>query len=65
MGILLDADVIPITYRLFKDNTHDSQTMMPIMQKIRKLSLTLNVTIKTMRLELQKATSKADLFKFL
>jgi transposase len=35
MGLLLDADAIPITYRLFKGNTHDSQTMMPIMQKVR------------------------------
>ena len=36
MGLLLDADAIPITYRLFKGNTHDSQTMMPIIQETRK-----------------------------
>lgn len=36
MGLLLDADAIPITYRLFKGNTHDSQTMMPLLQKTRK-----------------------------
>ncbi len=36
MGLLLDADAIPITYRLFQGNTHDSQTMMPILQETRK-----------------------------
>jgi len=36
MGLLLDADAIPITYRLFKGNTHDSQTMMPLIQETRK-----------------------------
>ena len=36
MGLLLDADAIPITYRLFRGNTHDSQTMMPLLQKTRK-----------------------------
>lgn len=36
MGLLLDADAIPITYRLFEGNTHDSQTMMPLLQETRK-----------------------------
>lgn len=36
MGLLLDANAIPITYRLFKGNTHDSQTMMPIINETRK-----------------------------
>ena len=36
MGLLLDADAIPITYRLFKGNTHDSQTMMPLLQEVRQ-----------------------------
>lgn len=36
MGLLLDADAIPITYRLFQGNTHDSQTMMPLLQETRK-----------------------------
>ncbi|MDD4519180.1 MAG: IS1634 family transposase [Limnochordia bacterium] len=36
MGLLLDADAIPITFRLFEGNTHDSQTMMPLMQETRK-----------------------------
>lgn len=35
MGLLLDADAIPITYRLFKGSTHDSQTMMPLIQETR------------------------------
>ena len=36
MGLLLDANAIPITYRLFTGNTHDSQTMMPLLQETRK-----------------------------
>jgi len=36
MGLLLDSDAIPITYRLFKGNTHDSQTMMPLLQETRR-----------------------------
>lgn len=36
MGLLLDAEAIPVTYRLFRGNTHDSQTMMPLFQEIRK-----------------------------
>lgn len=35
MGLLLDEDAIPITYRLFEGNMHDSQTFMPIIQKAR------------------------------
>ncbi len=36
MGLLLDSNAIPITYRLFPGNTHDSQTMMPLMQETRE-----------------------------
>ncbi len=36
MGLLLDEEAIPITYRLFEGNTHDSQTMMPILQQTRR-----------------------------
>jgi transposase len=36
MGLLLDSDAIPITYQLFKGNTHDSQTMMPVLAKTRE-----------------------------
>jgi len=35
MGLLLDADAIPVTYRLFEGNTHDSQTLMPLVQEMR------------------------------
>ena len=36
MGLLLDQEAIPITYRLFPGNTHDSQTLMPMIQDTRK-----------------------------
>jgi transposase len=36
MGLLLDVDAIPVTYRLFRGSTHDSQTMMPLLQETRK-----------------------------
>ncbi|NLJ80044.1 MAG: IS1634 family transposase [Firmicutes bacterium] len=36
MGLLLDEDAIPITYRLFKGNTHDSQTLMPLLRETRQ-----------------------------
>jgi transposase len=36
MGLLLDSDSIPIAYRLFKGNTNDGQTLMPILQKTRQ-----------------------------
>ena len=36
MGLLLDVDAIPVTYRLFPGNTHDSQTMMPLLQETRR-----------------------------
>lgn len=35
MGLLLDEDAIPITYHLFEGNTHDSQTLMPLLQETR------------------------------
>lgn len=36
MGLLLDNHALPITYELFEGNTHDSQTMMPILQEVRR-----------------------------
>ncbi len=36
MGLLLDSDAIPITFQLFEGNTHDSQTLMPLMQRTRQ-----------------------------
>jgi transposase len=36
MGLALDRQGIPISYRLFEGNTHDSQTLMPVLKKIKK-----------------------------
>lgn len=35
MGLLLDEDAIPITFNVFTGNTHDSQTLMPIIKETR------------------------------
>jgi transposase len=36
MGLLLDKIGLPISYKLFPGNTHDSQTLMPILTGIKK-----------------------------
>ena len=36
MGLAVDRQGIPISYRLFEGNTHDSQTLMPILKAIKK-----------------------------
>ncbi|HHT65023.1 MAG TPA: IS1634 family transposase [Clostridiales bacterium] len=36
MGLALDRSGIPITYKLFKGNTHDSETYLPAMSDIKK-----------------------------
>ena len=36
MGLVLDRNSIPVTYNIFAGNTHDSQTLMPVMKEIRK-----------------------------
>ena len=36
MGLAMDKQGIPLSYRLFKGNTHDSQTLMPILAEIVK-----------------------------
>jgi transposase len=36
MGLLLDRKGLPISYRLFPGNTHDSQTLMPMLTEIKK-----------------------------
>ncbi len=36
MGLLLDKLSLPITYKLFPGNTHDSQTLMPILTDVKK-----------------------------
>ena len=36
MGLLLDKCSLPISYKLFPGNTHDSQTLMPMLTEIKK-----------------------------
>jgi transposase len=36
MGLLLDKMGLPISYKIFPGNTHDSQTLMPILTEIKK-----------------------------
>lgn len=36
MGLAMDKMGIPLSYQLFKGNTHDSQTMMPVLADIKK-----------------------------
>lgn len=36
MGLLLDKLGLPISYKLFPGNTHDSQTLMPVLTQIKK-----------------------------
>ena len=36
MGLLLDKASLPISYKLFPSNTHDSQTLMPVLTEIKK-----------------------------
>lgn len=36
MGLLLDRAGLPVTYRLFEGDTHDSQTLMPALSDVKK-----------------------------
>ncbi len=36
MGLLLDKAGLPISYKLFPGNTHDSQTLMPMLAEVKK-----------------------------
>ncbi len=36
MGLLLDRLGLPISYKLFPGNTHDSQTLMPVLTEVKK-----------------------------
>ncbi|MDR1293272.1 MAG: IS1634 family transposase, partial [Clostridiales Family XIII bacterium] len=36
MGLLIDRQGLPISYRLFPGNTHDSQTLMPVLTEVKK-----------------------------
>ena len=49
MGLLLDKLGLPISYKLFPGNTHDSQTLMPVLAEIKKkfgVSRIINVADK-------------------
>ncbi|MDR1202175.1 MAG: IS1634 family transposase [Tannerellaceae bacterium] len=35
MGLLIDAKGIPITFRLFSGNTHDSRTLIPVLKELK------------------------------
>jgi len=36
MGLMMDKDGLPVAYKTFPGNTHDSQTLMPILTEIKK-----------------------------
>jgi len=36
MGLLMDSESLPIMYKIFPGNTHDSQTLMPMLAEIKK-----------------------------
>lgn len=36
MGLAVDTQAIPISYQLFEGNTHDSQTLMPVLNTLKK-----------------------------
>jgi transposase len=36
MGLMMDKNSLPIMYKIFPGNTHDSQTLMPVLAKIKK-----------------------------
>lgn len=45
MGLAVDRQGIPISYRLFEGNTHDSQTLMPILTDIKKRYQTKRIIV--------------------
>lgn len=45
MGLAVDRQGIPISYRLFEGNTHDSQTLMPILTAIKKQYQTKRIIV--------------------
>jgi transposase len=36
MGLMMDKDGLPVAYKTFPGNTHDSQTLMPVLTEIKK-----------------------------
>jgi len=45
MGLAVDTQGIPISYQLFEGNTHDSQTLMPVLNIIKKQFQTNRVIV--------------------
>lgn len=45
MGLALDRQGIPISYRLFEGNTHDSQTLMPVLKEIKRQYQTKRIIV--------------------
>lgn len=45
MGLAVDNQGIPISYRLFEGNTHDSQTLMPALKDIKKQFQTKRIIV--------------------
>lgn len=45
MGLAIDRQGIPISYRLFEGNTHDSQTLMPVLKDIKKQYKTKRIIV--------------------
>ena len=45
MGLAVDTQGIPISYQLFEGNTHDSQTLMPVLNTIKKQFKTKKVIV--------------------
>lgn len=45
MGLLLDTYGLPIAYKLFPGNTHDSQTLMPVLADVKKRFKTKRIIV--------------------
>lgn len=45
MGLAVDNQAIPISYQLFEGNTHDSQTLMPILNRIKNQFQTKKIIV--------------------
>ncbi len=58
MGLLMDNDGIPMTYKLFKGNTTDFETLLPILSEVKK-NFNLNRVIVVADKGLNSGTNKA------
>jgi len=45
MGLLIDTESLPVAYKLFPGNTHDSQTLMPVLAEIKKQYRTKRIVV--------------------